>query len=65
MSRSRDGCVFKINFEKSYDCVNWDFVDFVLVKMGFGSIWIGWIQRCVRYARVSVLVNGSAGEDFI
>lgn len=32
--------------------------------MGFESKWIGWIPRCVRYARVSILVNGSTGEEF-
>lgn len=37
---------------------------FVLVKMGFGAIRIGWIKRCVMCAKVSVLVNGSEGGKF-
>lgn len=28
-----EGCVFKIDFEKIYDCLNWHFLAFVLNKM--------------------------------
>lgn len=59
-----DGCVFQIDFEKTYNCMDWDFLFFMIKKMGFGTRWIGWIRRCVTCARVSVLVNGSAGEEF-
>lgn len=41
MKRSEDGCIIKINFEKTYDSVDWDFIDFILSKMGFRSKWIG------------------------
>lgn len=32
--------------------------------MGFGERWIGWINRCVRCAWVSNLVNGFTGGEF-
>lgn len=56
--------VFKIDFEKDYNCVDWDFLWFVLIKMGFGEKWIRWVKRCVRCARISVLVNKSLGSEF-
>lgn len=31
------GMVLKIEFEKVYDYVDWDFLWFVLSKMGFGE----------------------------
>ena len=31
----KEGVIFKIDFEKAYDHVNWDFLDHVLEKKGF------------------------------
>ena len=35
----RSGVVFKIDFQKAYDFVEWGFLDFVLERKGFGSVW--------------------------
>ena len=35
----KKGVVFKIDFEKAYDYVEWEFLDFVLERKGFGSTW--------------------------
>lgn len=64
MRRSEREVVFMIDFEKTYDYMNWDFLVFVFQKLGFGETWIRWIKRCVMGARVSVLVNGSADSEF-
>ena len=43
--RSREeGVVFKIDFEKAYDHVRWDFLDQVLEKKGFGPRWRKWMS---------------------
>ena len=34
-----EGVVFKIDFEKAYDHVSWDFLDHVLEKKGFSPRW--------------------------
>ncbi|GJR99661.1 cysteine-rich receptor-like protein kinase [Tanacetum coccineum] len=47
------------NFEKSYDNVNWNFIQNTLLQMGFEEKWCKWIQTCQIFASVSVLVNGS------
>ncbi|RVW36996.1 Transposon TX1 uncharacterized 149 kDa protein [Vitis vinifera] len=37
-----EGVVFKIDFEKAYDHVRWDFLDQVLEKKGFSPKWRKW-----------------------
>ena len=33
------GLIFKVDFEKAYDSVEWTFLDAVMAKMGFGGRW--------------------------
>lgn len=56
--------VFKVDFEKAYDSISWEFLDYMLVRMGFNAIWRKWINECLRSSPVSVLVNGSPVEEF-
>ncbi|GKU94304.1 hypothetical protein SLEP1_g7819 [Rubroshorea leprosula] len=34
--RKKEGFVFKANFEKAYDKVCWDFLDYMMLRLGFG-----------------------------
>ncbi|GKV27589.1 hypothetical protein SLEP1_g36748 [Rubroshorea leprosula] len=56
--------VFKADFEKAYDSVDWSFLDWMMENFGFGMKWRGWIMECLSTARVSVLVNGSPTKEF-
>ncbi|GKD90093.1 RNA-directed DNA polymerase, eukaryota, reverse transcriptase zinc-binding domain protein [Tanacetum coccineum] len=56
--------IFKIDFEKAFDSVSWDFLFQVIVFMGFSSKWISWISGCLSSAKTSVLVNGSPTDEF-
>ncbi|RVW16109.1 Transposon TX1 uncharacterized 149 kDa protein [Vitis vinifera] len=59
--RSREeGVVFKIDFEKAYDHVKWDFLDHVLEKKGFSPRWRKWMSGCLSSVSFAILVNGSA-----
>ena len=51
-------CPLRVDIEKAYDHVNWNFLLLVLQKMGFGEKWIGWIKWCMSTAKFSILVNG-------
>ncbi|RVW66276.1 putative ribonuclease H protein [Vitis vinifera] len=58
--QGREGVVFKIDFEKAYDHVRWDFLDQVLEKKGFSPKWRKWMNGCLSSVSYAVLVNGSA-----
>nr|GEY77412.1 RNA-directed DNA polymerase, eukaryota, reverse transcriptase zinc-binding domain protein [Tanacetum cinerariifolium] len=63
-SRKKQSMIFKVDFEKAYDSVRWDFLDDILKNFGFGERWRGWISGCLRYSRGSVIVNGSPTNKF-
>lgn len=37
--RGSGGILFKIDFEKAYDCISWNFLELCMVKMGFRERW--------------------------
>ena len=53
------GVLCKLDLEKAYDHINWDFLLIVMQKMGFGEKWAGWIRWCISTASFLVLINGS------
>ncbi|RVW44240.1 Transposon TX1 uncharacterized 149 kDa protein [Vitis vinifera] len=55
-----EGVVFKIDFEKAYDHVSWDFLDHVMEKKGFNPRWRKWIRGCLSSVSFAILVNGNA-----
>lgn len=54
----------KVDFEKAYDSVSWEFLDFMMGKMGFNDKWKRRIRECISTVSVSVLVNESPTEEF-
>jgi hypothetical protein len=50
--------IFKVDFEKAYDSVEWGFLEYMLRRFGFCEMWIGWMKACVFGGNLSVLVNG-------
>jgi hypothetical protein len=46
---------FKVDFERAYDTVNWNFLDYMMVRMGFDEGWMRWIRACVFQSSMSVL----------
>ena len=56
--RKEKGMICKLDIEKAYDNINWNFLMKVLLKMGFGSRWMEWIWWCISTAKFYVLVNG-------
>ncbi|GLT27528.1 hypothetical protein SLA2020_025150 [Shorea laevis] len=62
--KKKKAFLFKIDFEKAYDKVSWDFLDYMMLRMGFCAKWRNWILECLRTNMVSVLVNGSPTRQF-
>ncbi len=62
--KGRSGLCLKVDFEKAYDSVRWEFLYDMLHRMGFHNLWITWIRGCMESASISVLVNGSPTKEF-
>ncbi|GAU45885.1 hypothetical protein TSUD_401090, partial [Trifolium subterraneum] len=56
--------LFKVDFEKAYDSVDWDYLDAVMGRMSFPTLWRKWIKECICTATASILVNGSLTDTF-
>ncbi|GKV23017.1 hypothetical protein SLEP1_g32806 [Rubroshorea leprosula] len=63
--KKKESFLFKVDFEKAFDKVCWEFIDYMLFRMGFHVIWRGWIQECLRSSMISVLINGSPTRQFL
>ncbi|GKE96364.1 RNA-directed DNA polymerase, eukaryota, partial [Tanacetum coccineum] len=63
--KKKQTMIFKVDFEKAYDSVRWDYLDAVLLNFGFGDRWRGWIQSCLNSSKGSVIVNGSPTNEFL
>ncbi|PNY01535.1 cysteine-rich receptor-like protein kinase, partial [Trifolium pratense] len=50
----KDLLLFKVEFEKAYDSVDWDYLEEVMTKMNFPIVWRAWIMECVKTATASV-----------
>ncbi|GKV32990.1 hypothetical protein SLEP1_g41549 [Rubroshorea leprosula] len=56
--------MFKMDFEKAYDKVCWDFLDNMMMRMDFDPKWRRWITACLESAEMSILINGSTTRQF-
>lgn len=62
--KKKEAVLFKVHFEKAYDSVDWNFLIYVMEKIGFHPKWIKWIKECLNSCTVSVFVNGSPTKEF-
>ena len=58
------GILLKLDFEKAFDKVNWEFLFEVLHARGFGSLFINWIHDILQGGRTCVTFNGEQGAYF-
>lgn len=55
----------KIDMSKTYDRVEYKFLEKLLEKMDFNQRWIAWIMKCITTVSYKILVNGSPGNKII
>lgn len=56
--------LLKVDFEKVYDSMCWEYLDYMFDRIGFSGRWRAWIRECLASASVSVLVNVSPTKEF-
>jgi hypothetical protein len=58
------GVILKLDFEKAYDKVNWDFLLSFHEARGFYPLWCSWIRQSLHNGTVSVKINDKMGPYF-
>ncbi|XP_062013994.1 uncharacterized protein LOC133730411 [Rosa rugosa] len=54
----------KLDMNKAYDRVDWNFLEMVLFKLGFHHTWVRLVMNCVTSTSMTLLINGSPGRKF-
>ena len=50
----------KIDMEKAYDRIEWDFLLACLRQLGFNNTWVKWISECISTVSYSLIINGES-----
>ena len=64
LRRNDGGLVCKLDIEKAYDHLNWEFVLEVMRRKGFGQRLLSWISWCMSTASFSIIINGASAGFF-
>nr|CAD1827918.1 unnamed protein product [Ananas comosus var. bracteatus] len=60
-SSKQQAALLKIDFDRAFDHINWNFLFELLQARGFGQRWIHWISSLLQCSSAAVLLNGTAG----
>jgi len=53
--KKQSGVILKIDFEKAYDKVRWDFLRQTLQMKGFSPKWIEWVRSFISGGSVAIM----------
>jgi len=56
--------VLKLDMSKAYDRIEWDFLEKMLITLGFHPNWVKLVMRCVTSVSYYILVNGQPTRSF-
>jgi hypothetical protein len=60
----QEGLLLKLDFEKAYDRVNWDFLQEILLRKGFSTRVVHRLLQLVKGGQTAINVNGEIGPFF-
>lgn len=55
----REYMAIKTDISKAYNRVEWNFLERVMIHLGFAPRWVKWTMECVKSVTYEVLINGS------
>lgn len=53
----------KVDFEKAFDCVSWNYLKYLMKRMGFRNRLLSWMNAYVFSSTMHVLMNGSLTKE--
>ncbi|KAL0561777.1 hypothetical protein IC582_002218 [Cucumis melo] len=59
LNSGKPRCTLKVDLQKAYDSVNWDFLFGLLIAIGTPLKFVSWIRACVTSPMFSIMINGS------
>ena len=62
--KKQNRIILKLDFEKAYDNVNWEFLQQGLRMKGFSQKWCKWIVNIITGGSVGVQINDEIGHFF-
>ena len=54
----------KIDLEKAYDNIRWEFLRQVLIEVGFDNTFINLVMDCISLMSYNIIWNGAKTESF-
>ncbi|XP_071695536.1 secreted RxLR effector protein 78-like [Rutidosis leptorrhynchoides] len=51
-------CAFKVDIQKAYNTVRWDFLEVVLTRFGVHRVMVRWIMKYISTVSFSLNING-------
>jgi hypothetical protein len=64
MKNKDKGLVLKLDYEKTYDRVDWEFLEEVLITRGFGPVWRNWVLNLIKGGSICVRLNNENSTYF-